>query len=314
MNKRVRISNDTLNSYGTRVLTAGMNVEQYQRNPVLLYMHERGNVIGYIKDVKVEDGEVTGEPVFDCASELSKRCKKQWEFGSLKMVSAGLDILELSEEPELLVEGQTSPTISKSKLFEVSIVDIGANDDAIRLRKDGETITLGRDGASPLPRLNKNNNPTKQEESMDMKTIALQMGLPETATDAEITAKLGELKAAKEQNATLQQEKETLELARITSLVEKAIGEKRLGEEKKEQFVKLGKKIGAEELKQTLEAMQPQVKLSAVINNGGGTAPQAVTYTKLSEVPAEKMLELREKQPDEYKRLYKAEYGMECEI
>lgn len=48
--KRVRITNDSLNSYGTRVLTAGMNVEQYQRNPVLLYMHERGNVIGYVKD------------------------------------------------------------------------------------------------------------------------------------------------------------------------------------------------------------------------------------------------------------------------
>jgi len=314
MNKRVRISNDTLNSYSTRVLTAGMSVEQYQRNPVLLYMHERGNVIGYMKDVKVEDGEVTGEPVFDCATELSKRCKKQWESGSLKMVSAGLDIIELSEEPGLLVEGQTSPTISKSKLFEVSIVDIGANDDAIRLRKDGRTITLGKDGASCLPLLKQNiNEPKKQEERMDMKTIALQMGLPETATDAEITARLGELKAAKEQNAQLRKEKETLELARITGLVEKAIGEKRLGEDKKEQFIKLGQKIGAEELKQTLEAMQPQVKLSSVINAGGGAA-QPVTYSKLSEVPSEKLKELREKQPEEYKKLYKAEYGMECEI
>ena len=49
--KRVRITNDSLNGYGTRVLTAGMNVEQYQRNPVLLYMHERGNVIGYVKEI-----------------------------------------------------------------------------------------------------------------------------------------------------------------------------------------------------------------------------------------------------------------------
>ena len=32
--KRVRITNDSLNSYGTRVLTAGMNVEQYQRNKI----------------------------------------------------------------------------------------------------------------------------------------------------------------------------------------------------------------------------------------------------------------------------------------
>lgn len=135
--KRVRISNESLNSYGTRVLTAGMNIEQYNRNPVLLYMHERGQVIGLVKDLKVEGEEVTGELVFDEATELSRRCKKQWEFGSLKMVSVGIDILELSESQENLVQGQSSPTITKSKLFEVSLVDIGANDDAIVLQKDG---------------------------------------------------------------------------------------------------------------------------------------------------------------------------------
>jgi len=46
MSKRVRISNDSLNSYGTRILTSGMNIEQYRRNPVMLYQHERGQVIG----------------------------------------------------------------------------------------------------------------------------------------------------------------------------------------------------------------------------------------------------------------------------
>ena len=65
MSRRVRISNESLNSYGTRVLTAGMNVDQYNRNPVLLYMHERGQVIGYVKDLKVEGEEVTGELMFD---------------------------------------------------------------------------------------------------------------------------------------------------------------------------------------------------------------------------------------------------------
>ena len=120
MSKRVRISNDSLNSYGSRVLTSGMSVEQYCRNPVLLYMHQRGNVIGYVKDLRVEDGEVTGELVFDEATDLSKRCKKQFEFGSLRMVSAGIDILELSDQPEHLLQGQTSPTITKSKFNTVA--------------------------------------------------------------------------------------------------------------------------------------------------------------------------------------------------
>lgn len=315
MSKRVRISNDSLNSYGTRVLTAGMNVEQYCRNPVLLYMHERGNVIGYVKDVRVEDGEVTGELVFDEATDLSRRCKKQYEFGSLRMVSAGLDILELSEDAAFLVPGQTSPTITKSKLFEVSVVDIGANDDALVLKKDGKRITLGRDGECPLPELTTSHKPLKQEHQMEQKAIALQLGLPETATDAEIAEKLGELKQAKEENAKLQKEKDALTLASITSLVEKAIGEKRIGTDKKQQFIDLGKKIGAEELENIFAAMSPQVKLSAVLGQHGTAKTDVpVTYKKLSEVPGDKLLELREQQPDEYKRLYKAEYGMECEI
>lgn len=312
MGKRVRISNDSLNSYGFRVLTHGMDVAQYNRNPVLLYMHERGNVVGYVKDLKVENNEVTGELMFDCASELSQRCKKQFEFGSLRMVSAGLEILETSEDKELLVAGQTRPTITKSKLFEVSIADVGANDDALVLHKDGKRITLGRDGDCPLPLLN-NNNKQKTEE-MENKTIALKLGLPETATEVEISAKIAELNAVKEKNASLMQEKEKLTLTSITNLVVQAIAEKRLEEKDKDQFVELGKKIGVEELEKTLKAMHPAVKLSSVLGHQGGASAGDQNFTKLSEVPADRIAALRSENPKEYKRLYKAEYGIDCEI
>ena len=312
MSKRVRITNDSLNSYGSRVLTAGMSVEQYCRNPVLLYMHQRGNVIGFVKDLKIENGEVTGELVFDEATELSKRCKKQFEFGSLRMVSAGIDILEWSDQPEHLVQGQTCPTITKSKLYEVSLVDVGSNDDAIALMKDGKQITLGKDGDCPLPLINNNQ---KNKKEMELKILALQLGLPETATEAEVTQKLNELKLAKEENDTLKNANEQLTLAHITGLVDKAISEKRLGEDKKAQFIELGKKVGSEELKNVLEAMQPQVKLSAVLKTTNGrVAAQPATYAKLSEVPADALIEMREQNPEEYKRLYKAEYGMECQL
>ncbi len=313
MGKRVRISNDSLNSYGFRVLTDGLDVMQYNRNPVLLYMHERGNVIGYVKDLKVENNEVTGELMFDCASELSQRCKKQFEFGSLRMVSAGLEILETSEDTDLLVPGQTRPTITKSKLFEVSVADVGANDDALVLHKDGKRLTLGRDGECDLPLLN-NNNKNQKTEEMENKTIALQLGLPETATEAEISAKFAELKQLKEENASLLKEKETLALVNITNLVTQAIAEKRLEEKDKDQFVELGKKIGAEELEKTLKAMHPAVKLSSVLGHQRGAPAGEQKYTKLSEVPADQIAALRADNPEEYKQLYKAEYGIDCEI
>lgn len=312
--KRVRISNESLNSYGTRVLTAGMNVEQYNRNPVLLYMHERGQVIGYVKDLKVEGDEVTGELMFDEATELSQRCKKQWEFGSLKMVSAGIDILELSEDPKHLVEGQTSPTISKSKLFEVSLVDIGANDDAIVLQKDGKRIELGKDAAKELPLLHSNNNKNQKPKQMDQEKLALQLGLPKDADEATINAKLAKLQADGAEAETLRQERDTLRAARIETLVNAAIAEKKIGEDKKQQFLDLGKKIGADELKQTFDAMSPQVKLSNIVNGGGSAAGGHAEYKKLSDVPSDELSKMREQNPAQYKKLYKAEYGIECEI
>ena len=203
------------------------------------------------------------------------------------------------------------PTVTKSKLFEVSLVDIGANDDAIVLKKDGTVINLGKDGECLLPLLNNN----KKQKDMEQKTLALQLGLPETADEAAIGAKIAELKAAKENEEKLRKENETLQLGRITAAVEKAIAEKRIGEDKKQQFIELGKKIGAEDLEKTFDAMSPQVKLSAVVGHqGGAPAATTATYKKLGEVPADKLEELREKQPDEYKRLYKAEYGMDCQI
>ena len=313
--KRVRITNERLNSYGTWVLTSGMDLEQYERNPVLLYMHERGQVIGYVKDLKVEGDEVTGELMFDKATELSQRCKKQWEFGSLKMVSVGIDILETSDAPEFLVQGQTAPTITKSKLFEVSVVDIGANDDAIVLQKDGVRLTLGKNAAEVLPLLHSNNNKNQKAKQMDQEKLALELGLPKDADEAAISAKLAKLKADGAEAETLRQERDTLRAARIETLVNAAIAEKKIGEDRKQQFVDLGAKIGADELEKTFGAMSPQVKLSNIVgSHGGGAAGGRAEYKKLSDVPSDELAKLRDQNLSEYKKLYKAEYGMDCEI
>jgi hypothetical protein len=311
-NKRIRLTDESVNSYGTRIITAGVDLEQYKRNPVLLYMHERGQIIGLLKDLKVEGKEITAEPVFDEASELSQRCKKQYEFGSLRMSSIGIDILEMSEDKALIEEGQTRPTITRSRLFEVSLVDVGANSNALVLRKDGRQITLGQDGDNPLPRLSSNNN---KKEEMDIKTLALQLGLPETADEAAVNAKLAELQAAKADADKFRKENEELQLAQITAAVEAAVSAKKINEDKKAHFIELGKKVGIESLNATLEAMAPQVKLSQTLSHAEpATQQQASEYKKLSEVPADKMMQLRSEKPEQYRQLFKAEYGYECEL
>lgn len=265
MGNRVRLTNDTLNSYGYRVLTDGVDIAQYERNPILLYMHNRGKAIGLIKDIKRENGEITGELVFDEATELSCQCKKQWDFGSLRMVSIGFNIIETSDAPEHLVPGQRYPTVTKARLHEVSLVDIGANDDAIRLYKDGQLVTLGDGGDCPLPLLN--HKPNNNNPQMDIKTLALQLGLPETADEAAVNAKLAELKAANDDAENVRKENERLKLVQLTAAVDAAVAAKKIPADKKQHFIDLGKKVGIEDLNATLDAMSPAVKLSTTIQS-----------------------------------------------
>lgn len=149
--KRIRISNETLNSYGTWIRTDGVDVEQYLRNPVLLWMHYRGRIIGCMKDVRIEDGEITGEPYFDEVLEESRTAKAQYEKGTLRMSSAAFDIIETSDDPAQMKPGQTRPTVTRSKLVEVSMVDIGGNDDAIVLSYGGGNDLCWQPERSAMP-------------------------------------------------------------------------------------------------------------------------------------------------------------------
>lgn len=301
MVKRVRLTNERLNCYGSWLVTAGGDIEQFQKNPILLYMHKRGTVVGQVKNIKVEGDEITGELEFDEATDLSVQLKKQYECGSLRMVSVGISVIELSDNPALLKPGQTCMTVTKWKLNEVSLVDIGANDDAITLKMDGKVLELGEGGENHLPKLNTNN---KSETEMDLKSIALSLGLSETATEAQVQAKIAELKAA--ENSMNESRRSSITLA-----VDTAIKEKKITADKKQHFMDLGEKIGLKDLQATFDAMSPMQRLSAAINKGNGGASE---YKKLSEVPADQLVDLRENEPETYKKLYKAEYGIECEF
>ena len=127
MGKRIRISSESLNCFGTWVKTDGIDYGQYQQNPLLLYMHRRGEIIGSIKDFRVEGKDVTGEPYFDEVRDESKILKQQFDKDTLKMCSPFFEVIETSDAPELLKPGQTRPTVTKCKLLEVSMVDMGGN-------------------------------------------------------------------------------------------------------------------------------------------------------------------------------------------
>ena len=315
MTNKVRISNNSLNCYGTRILTEGVDLTQYQRNPVLLYMHQRGTVVGLVKNVRVEGEDIIGELEFDGATDLSVQLKKQWAFGSVKMVSAHLEVKEVSDDPTLMLEGQTVPTVTRSRLLEVSVVDIGGNDDALRLSYGGEDFRQHSNSIITLSKPNKND--------METKKIALAVGLSETASEAEVTSALDalRLKASETENLRtqvkqLQEAQQQMQLSLITEAVDQAVKDKRIVATKKDYFVELGKKVGIDSLREVFVSMQPQVSLGSQINlkdtpRGGGAPDSYALYKKLGEVPSTQMEDLHDNHHDEFLRLYKAEYGFE---
>lgn len=315
MAKRIVISDESVNCYGTWVRTEGVDISQFEKNPVLLWMHWRGVIIGCINDIKKEGVQITGEPYFDEVREESKLAKQQWEKGTLKMASANLEVTETSDAPELVKPGQYRAVAWRSKLIEVSMVDIGGNDNALPLvlTFEGKELKLaaGEDSAG-LPLLTNNNN-QKDEEKMDYKAIALKLGLPETAGENEILSSIEVLNGYKTANQQLQQEKEQMQLANITAAVDAAIAEKRILAEKKEHFVGVGQKIGLDSLKLTFASMTPMQKPMDLLNqSGNGSGSMTLDWKKLSDVPADKMEELRNSDKPTYMKLYRAEYGIDC--
>lgn len=57
--------------------------------------------------------------------------------------------------------------------------------------------------------------------------------------------------------------------------------------------------------------MNPAQKPTDIIHPAGGS-PATSEYKKLSDVPADKMMELRANDKETYMKLYKAEYGVDC--
>lgn len=315
MAKEVIISNSRVNCYGSRVLTSGIDLTQFKRNPVLLWMHRRAygdNMpIGRVENLRIEGDNLIGTPIFDENDEFAKKIAQKWEDNFLRMASAGIDIIEHSSAPELILQGQTRPTITRCKLEEVSIVDIGGNDDALQLYHAGKLLQLAKgEDCEHLPLLELSTPQKEQPQkphTMNKEFLQL-LGLPETASESE---ELGALRLLKEKA----DKTETLTLASITAVVDAAVADKRITADAKEHFIQLGKNAGVDSLSATLALMKPAMKPTEVITpSNEPISEQPKTFAKLSDVPAEQIRLLREKNTAEYIRLYRAEYGVEPKI
>jgi hypothetical protein len=212
--KRYVVTTSALNCYLFRIITLGVDISQYEKNPVMLWMHMRARglnkdeilPLGRCVELKIEGDAITCYLEFDETDDFAMRIYNKYENGTLNMISAGIKPLEWSEEPEEMLPGQYGPTITKGKLVEVSCVDIGANDDSLPVTlydSDDNIIKLSDMAGDGLVKLFNTLKISHTPDNQNMKiltlsapaasAILLQLKLAETATEVEIQQKVTEL-------------------------------------------------------------------------------------------------------------------------
>jgi hypothetical protein len=293
------------------MLTSGADIESYKKNPILLWMHMRpfrGTVdevlpIGTVENIRIEGDAILGELKFDAVDDFSKEIERKWDAGTLRAVSVGATVIETSIDPSVVLPGQQYATITKWKLDEVSVVDLPANEDAIALSFKGNQnfVTLSKGNIQNFLK------PIKQTKNMN--SIAVKLGLtPEAAEDDVLQA----IETLQSEVAKLRQGAEQATLAAIQLAVDTAIKEQRITDSQRNHFVELGKKVGINDLKLTLSAIEPAIKATEIIKRGYSSK----TYDdkKWDELSEKELIELRHNNPETYIRLFMAEYGFEPEL
>lgn len=199
------ICSGKVNRYGFRVLPEGIRLENYRANPVLLVWHEMSGLlpVGKLNNLRVENGVLLADdPEWDEDDTFAMRVKGKYEKGMMNACSLQVDPITVSEDPALLLPGQSRPTISDSDLLEVSMVSVPGDAGAVRLSHEGVS-----DLEKLLPKIELA-APTKTVQSMDIKAIALSLGLKEDASETEVANAVNALKLQAE--AARQSEVENL--------------------------------------------------------------------------------------------------------
>ncbi|WP_188315870.1 phage protease [Chitinophaga agrisoli] len=327
--------------YGYRVQMTGAVLDGFKENPVMLYLHLRGNEgwekptndvllpIGRWYDIRIEGGRLMAKPEFDDNDEFAQKIESKVKGKYLNAASVWIDPIAVSDDDALKVAGQRGPTITKWGLREGSIVDIPACRNAIAMRNSaGEMLRLSSvDSNSQAEVLTYLSSlvPEKNSSEMDKKILALKLGLPESATDAEINAKLDALNSAAAPNVKLttentelkkkvdDMEKAQSEKAR-TDLVDGGITDGKFTAKERDTYLQLAQS-NFDATKALIDTMKPYKSLQELQLKGGETsAAESAELMKLSGKQLwmdGKLARLKEINLEGFKVKYKEAHGVE---
>jgi len=256
------LTDESLNCFGFWLPLSGAILDQFEKNPLMLWMHHRpwrGTkdevlALGTWANIRKDKskGAILADSSFDQNDDFAGQIESKVEGDIYRMASLGIRIVETSTDPKWLKPGQTHETPTKYIVKEASICDLGANDNALSLvfyDENDNMIKLNEDGSGlPLRKLT-DIKPVTQIKS-NMKKLALFFKLSEESTEEVILAEVQKLqdKLSRAESATIIAETKLIDYEKkegehkkteVTGLLDAAVKDGRLNADSRKSWENL---------------------------------------------------------------------------
>ena len=314
IDKEFCITDDSVNVYGYRLLTAGLLMDEVKKNPIGFKMHNRDNgVVVRWEDFRTDNDKVFAKPVINLAHPQGETIVSEIENGFLNAASVGRIVcLGATDLKELMLPNQTGPTITEWFPREISLVDIPGNYNALANLFDIDDNELN---LADLPKKFNNNNMKKIILATAMLSV---LNLSDNSTDDDANTAIQDLvdrakkgDTAVQDLADVKSQMETLKKATTTKevadLLDKGLSDKKLTVELKEKL-QLSFSENPTGLKDLIDAIPAQV---SVIDALSDKTPTEFENKSWDDLYANDNLEVvRTKFPDLYEKLKNEKYPL----
>lgn len=272
IDKEFCITDDSVNVYKYRCLTAGLLLDEVKKNPIGYHMHnrEKGVVVRW-EDFRIDGDKVFATPVVNLSHPEGQSIADQIESGFLNAASVGkIKVLEASSAKNLMLPGQEKATITKWFPREISLVDIPGNYNALANLYDKDDNDLNLSDLENFTIENMSN-------TLQAATILAALNLKD-GDESEVVTAINELvakadKADEYKTSLTEKETELKDLKaegikkQVEDLIDKGKTDKKLTNEVAESL-KTSFAENPDGLKDLIDKMPAQVSVTEEIKNG----------------------------------------------
>jgi Mu-like prophage I protein len=306
IDKEFCLTDNSVNVYKYRLLTEGLQLDQYKKNPIGFMMHEReGGVLVKWEDFRTEGDRLYGKPVINLSHPKGEDIAVQVENGFINAASMGKIIcLAATDDPKLKLEGQTGPTVTKWFPREISFVDIPGNHNALANLYDIDDNELNladfvkpkiEDMSKNLTALNLSDNSSENDVNTAIQNLVDKANKVDGLTK-DLADKTTELETLKKSSTTKE----------VADLVDKGIADKKLTKDLADKLT-VDYAENPTGLKSLIDSMAAQVSVVDALADKTVTAEfEGRTWDDLYE--SDKLETVRTKYPDLYEKLKNEKY------